>query len=395
MRGRLSDLQQTHQVMKTLLSKGLQEFSEKYAYNGHQAENKQDYYSNKKAYSHGEEVKERNLNERSYGTTSLDVSSGERHIKPQPVLKDVDSFDVDSRIWAFAKFKNREKIKEISTNVSLKEMSCQAASVANMTIKIISGSHRVNVLDVVVSLQKLYDDAAQNAQIIPLDKLDLSSYLLSVEKKCIIDFLLSVFEDFLLYEEFLIGPNSAKKSIMDFASLLNYAYNNTPVVVKPMSLLSELVLVKPVESSLTNSLLFLQKDHLYFETLDGVRVQLLKADITKQNVHAIVNSANHELKPFGGVSKVIAKAAGAMYVKECEDFVRRNGPVPETSCKVTSGGTLVPRVIHVVGITAKSCKNDEDRKYKMSIVFLNVFKTVKLYEITSVAIPAVGTGTVI
>ena len=137
-----------------------------------------------------------------------------------------------------------------------------------------------------------------NAQIIPLEKLDLSSYLPSVEKKCIIDFLLSVFEDFLFYEEFLIGPNSAKKSIMDFASLLNYAYNNTPVVVKPMSLLSELVLVKPVKSSLTNSLLFLQ-DHLYFETLDGVRVQLFRDDITKQNVHAIVYSANCKLKPGG------------------------------------------------------------------------------------------------
>ena len=98
-----------------------------------------------------------------------------------------------------------------------------------------------------------------------------------------------------------------------------------------------------------------------------------------------------KLKPYG-VSKVIAKAAGTKHVKECEDLVRRNGPVPETSCKVTSSGALVPYVIHVVGITAKSCKNDEDRKRKMGIVFTNVFKTAKSYKI---AIPAVGTGTMI
>ena len=387
--GHISDLQQAHKTMTNLLAKGLQQFSNQYIYSRHQAESKQDDYN--KAYSYDDE---RKLNKRLNGTTSLDVSSGEKHENSKSTPKNVDSFDVDSRVWAYVKFKNSEAIKGISKHVSLKEMSYQAASVANMTVKITAVSRRLNVSDVVELLQKLYDDAMQNSQIIPLGKLDLSSSLPAVEKNSIIKFLKTVFEDFLFFEESFIGPNSSKKSIMDFASLLNHAYNNSPRVVKPLSLLTELVLIKPAKSVLTYSLLFLQKDHLYFETLNGVKVQLLKADITKQNVHAIVNSANSQLIPAGGVSKVIAKVAGKQYDKECVEVVRRHGTIRETNCRVTSGGNLVPYVIHAVGIIAKNCKNDEDRKYKMGIVFANIFKTAKTYEITSLAIPAIGTGTV-
>ena len=54
------------------------------------------------------------MNERSYGTTSLDVSSGERHEKPQPALKDVDSFDVDSQNRLLLNLKTAKKLKKLA-----------------------------------------------------------------------------------------------------------------------------------------------------------------------------------------------------------------------------------------------------------------------------------------
>lgn len=115
-------------------------------------------------------------------------------------------------------------------------------------------------------------------------------------------------------------------------------------------------------------------------------LEIVRGDITLQETDAIVNAANKQLAPGGGVAGAIHRAAGPDLWKECQ----RIGGCETGDAKLTRGYKLKARyVIHTVGPVYSG--NPKDAQALKSC-YRNSLLLADAHGLTSVAFPAISTG---
>ena len=116
------------------------------------------------------------------------------------------------------------------------------------------------------------------------------------------------------------------------------------------------------------------------------KLQFVVGDITAQDTSAVVNAANKQLAPGGGVAGAIHRAAGPGLWEEC----RKLG-VCETGEAKISGGHNLPNtyVIHTVGPVYKGSKDDP---VLLKSCYLNSLRLAEKHGIRSISFPALSTG---
>ena len=121
----------------------------------------------------------------------------------------------------------------------------------------------------------------------------------------------------------------------------------------------------------------------------GQAIQIVRGDITIEEVDAIVNAANERLQHGGGVAWAILKKGGSAIQRESDLWIRQHGSVTHSRPAWTSGGQLPAKyVIHTVGPVWGD--GDEDRK--LSTAVTGSLRVADELKCSSIAMPAISTG---
>ncbi|WP_027135518.1 O-acetyl-ADP-ribose deacetylase [Geminicoccus roseus] len=115
--------------------------------------------------------------------------------------------------------------------------------------------------------------------------------------------------------------------------------------------------------------------------------QVLEADITTLEVDAVVNAANAQLAPGGGVCGAIHRAAGPELAAACAAL----GPCPAGGVRSTPGFRLPARfVLHAVGPVWQGGAEREDEL--LAACYRGAIELAEELGCRSIAFPAISTG---
>jgi len=115
------------------------------------------------------------------------------------------------------------------------------------------------------------------------------------------------------------------------------------------------------------------------------RIVIIAGDLVEQEVDAIVNAANNELRLGGGVAGAIRRRGGPAVQRECD----AHGPVKIGEAAITGGGELPARyIIHAASMQLGGHTTNESLRSSMD----HALRLAREHGVSTLAVPAVGTG---
>ncbi|XCP84026.1 macro domain-containing protein [Roseburia hominis] len=116
---------------------------------------------------------------------------------------------------------------------------------------------------------------------------------------------------------------------------------------------------------------------------------IVRQDITKLNVDAIVNAANTDLQMGGGVCGAIFKAAGA---RRLQAACNKVAPIETGGAAITPGFALPAKyVIHAAGPIYRHWSKEQN-KLLLRSAYMESLKLAKAYDCESIAFPLISSG---
>lgn len=121
------------------------------------------------------------------------------------------------------------------------------------------------------------------------------------------------------------------------------------------------------------------------------KIEVVKGDITKFTVDAVVNAANSSLMGGGGVDGAIHRAGGYIILEECRKIVARQGECKTGDAVITVAGDLPAKyVIHTVGPIWYG--GGEQEAEMLENCYKNSLKLALEYNCKTIAFPNISTG---
>ncbi len=125
-------------------------------------------------------------------------------------------------------------------------------------------------------------------------------------------------------------------------------------------------------------------------TVGKTTIEVVRGDITREDVDAIVNAANSGLMGGGGVDGAIHRAGGPEIKAECKVIVDRDGRLPPGRAVITTAGNMPARhVIHTVGPVYSGSPDDPKT---LASCYAESLKLADANALASIAFPAISCG---
>lgn len=125
--------------------------------------------------------------------------------------------------------------------------------------------------------------------------------------------------------------------------------------------------------------------------ISKTKLEVLRGDITKVAVDAIVNAANTSLLGGGGVDGAIHRTGGPAILEGCRKIIAKQGGCKVGEAVITTAGNLPSKfVIHTVGpVWNDGAKNEEE---KLANCYRNSLQLALAHNCQTIAFPNISTG---